>query len=359
MLFKGFIKYEPCENLVDYNFIRILMASNSENILIDHVIDYNTIPELNLHNTLPYAEATQYKRVMAFSSAAAFISAGCTSALYNPMDCLRVRWQLLPRNDPALRAGFLRYGTNIIREEGLVRGLWRPGLAYNSAGMAISASIRFGCYETLRDYLNNANNIRNDANESCHKSTSQMLIAGVCCGALGYSISTPFHLLKTINQAESAHQGFLLTTGNETTLRSLFKQGGILSLWRGTFPLGCRGALFTSGQMLGYDGMKTFGKKNFDLEDNFVLRLFSGASASLGASALSAPADLIMTKYMANPNYSYTNLARIMEEIVSKDGVLGFWRGWHISFARLTPVMITYSTLYEEVRFQFGIGYLS
>jgi len=66
-------------------------------------------------------------------------SAGTVSlavAVFNPLDCLRIRWQVAETD---LR--FSVYARRLIVQEGLVRGLWRPGLVANIAGSAVCRGI--------------------------------------------------------------------------------------------------------------------------------------------------------------------------------------------------------------------------
>ena len=123
-------------------------------------------------------------------------------------------------------------------------------------GMAITSGLRFRYYETVRDSF------------SDEKDGWQMLLAGLICGAGAYGVSTPLHLLKTRAQARLANS----STGSDLTgataivrngsthpgttnfiveMGQMVRETGLQSLWRGSLPLSIRGAMFTSGQMLG------------------------------------------------------------------------------------------------------------
>lgn len=104
----------------------------------------------------------------------------------------------------------------------------------------------------------------------------------------------------------------------------------------------------------GYDGMKTWAKSQ-GFEDNAMLHVVSGVSASFWASFLSAPADLVMAKFMACPQKQ--SLAKCITDIYAQGGLVGFWRGWSVFFLRLTPSLLTYSTVYEKLRQELGLGY--
>ena len=278
--------------------------------------------------------------------AARFLCAGTaaslSSFLYNPLDCLRIRWQVVAASAPqTAESGLIQYGSQIVRTEGLVSGLWRPGLAANVSGMFLSAAIRFTSYEPVRDVF-----IVSSSPEGTSKNGIHMTAAGLVCGAFAYFVTAPFHLLKTLRQAEPVRPDINVAD----------KLSDFRSILRGSAPVSTRGALFTAGQMLGYDGLKSTAKAN-GFEDGPYLHLISSVAASFGASALSAPADLVVARYMAMT--SPGSLIHCVREIYDESGVRGFWRGWSVSFVRLTPVMITYSTVYEQLRYRSGLGYLN
>eukprot|EP00588_Corethron_pennatum_P022830 CAMPEP_0194312824 /NCGR_PEP_ID=MMETSP0171-20130528/9759_1 /TAXON_ID=218684 /ORGANISM="Corethron pennatum, Strain L29A3" /LENGTH=317 /DNA_ID=CAMNT_0039067521 /DNA_START=53 /DNA_END=1002 /DNA_ORIENTATION=- len=284
-------------------------------------------------------------------------AAACVScSLFNPLDCLRVRWQVAPAKE-----GFLRYGEAIIRNEGVLEGLWRPGLGANVTGMCLSAAIRFGSYETVRDYLMAASASENSSfskNARDDKQWSHILGSGLICGATGYWLTAPFHSLKTRQQA---NMGLTGSSGAASSLRSVdgayianrrtavagviselqitMRKNGVFGLWKGAMPLTARGALFTAGQMIGYDGLKTC-SKSYGVRDGPYLHLAASIAASFCASAMSAPADLMTARFIT----SGMTLSQCAREIYHVGGVAGFWRGWTLSFVRLTPVMLTFST---------------
>jgi hypothetical protein len=51
---------------------------------------------------------------------------------------------------------------------------------------------------------------------------------------------------------------------------TLVQEGGVSGLWRGACPLVVRGALLAAGQMLGYDGLKTYCKRSACADDQSV-----------------------------------------------------------------------------------------
>lgn len=116
---------------------------------------------------------------------------------------------------------------------------------------------------------------------------------------------TPFFQLKTLMQAEAGRicptSGLLLTGaragkapefhGNMwwTNGATLVTKGGAPSLWRGACPLVIRGALLASGQMLGYDGLKTYCKREAIMNDGPALHVAASVAAAFFSCSFSAP----------------------------------------------------------------------
>lgn len=305
--------------------------------------------------SISFTDQSQRKRSLFLSAG---ITACFTSSLYNSLDCLRVRWQV--KNGPPQCESIYSFAQKIVQTEGLWSGLWRPGLVANAIGMGSSAAIRFGYYESVRDSLYKE--------DSSSKNTLHMFVAGMVVGSVSYFVTSPFHLIKTISQSEIGAVGSngmylhgpragmrpYITGLKQGFTRIIFDQG-ILGLWRGWIPLSMRGAMFTSGQMVGYDGCKSFCKSH-DVQDGPILHVISSITAAIGATILSTPADYVMAKYLSN---SKLRISSVMHQIYFEQGLLGFWKGSSISFLRVTPVMLTWSIVYEQLRFSLGLGYMT
>lgn len=189
-------------------------------------------PILRKHKQHQHDQTTwnlpDWRHFLAAGTAAA-ISAG----LYNPLDCLRCRWQVQETTEKTIT----EFGYRILKQEGLLNGLWRPGLAANMTGMAFASALRFGYYETVRDGLSVED-----------KEGHHIMFAGLLCGATAYFVTTPFHLIKTQIQAQSGPGNLNDYIGR---ILRIVNEQGVGGLWKGSLPLSTRGAFFTAGQMLG------------------------------------------------------------------------------------------------------------
>lgn len=291
------------------------------------------------------------------------IAASVTSSVYNSLDCLRVRWQTLPQTskfEHFTSRGILYFTRCIVRHEGFVNGLCRPGVLVSAVAGSCSAGLRFGFYEHIRDTLF-APVAGGD------KSSTQMLLAGFTCGGVAYFFTTPLQVIKTKIQASQNSTLYTMSGKKKsvstccsdvpTSLRAILRKEGFLGLWKGASTVTARGALFSSGQMLGYDGFKTFCKSNEIMEDGVRLHVASSIVAACCSTALSTPADFVLARYVSSS--SSLTIIDCIRLIYRENGVVGFWRGSGLAFVRLCPVILSYTMLYEQLRKQFGLGYLS
>ena len=323
---------------------------------------------------------TSYYDVAAGLGAAGF-AGGLSVAIMNPLDTLKVRYQVA--TDPGAMRGF---AGQILRREGLWRGLWLPGVNANFWGIGVSSVGRVGCYPYVRDGLLKAVGLE--------KNAGVMFVAGLLAGAVGYLVSSPVYQVKTLAQAEAGllENGVFATgasVGQAPRYASLVQGLGTLKrdghLWRGAGALVVRGALLSAGMQVrrprlsrslprhrrdvplsaprrsiaqvGYDGFKTWAKRRGALEDGPVLHGLAACAGGVGAGICATPADVVMTRYQASS--TYRSAVGAAADILRKDGVLAFYRGFTPFVVRLGPVFLISLPLTEQIRRLAGLGYLT
>ena len=296
---------------------------------------------------------TSYYDVAAGLGAAGF-AGGLSVAIMNPLDTLKVRYQV--STEPGGMRGF---AGQILRREGLWRGLWLPGVNANFWGIGVSSVGRVGCYPYVRDGLLQAVG-------ATEKNAGVMFVAGLLAGAVGYLVSSPVYQVKTLAQAEAGllENGVFATgasVGKAPRYASLVQGLGTLKrgghLWRGAGALVVRGALLSAGMQVGYDGFKTWAKRRGALEDGPVLHGLAACAGGVGAGVCATPADVVMTRYQASS--TYRSAFGAAADILKTDGILAFYRGFTPFVVRLGPVFLISLPLTEQIRRLAGLGYLT
>ena len=292
---------------------------------------------------------------------AAGVSGGLAVALMNPLDTLKVRYQV-----SSTSAAMRPFAMEIVAAEGVWGGLYAPGMLANALGIGISSMGRVGCYPYVRDVML-------DAAGATEKNAAVMFAAGLVAGAAGYLASSPVYQIKTLAQAEAGKidQGGLLATGASAGQRPRFHGVSLASglstlrsdgaLWRGSGTLMARGALLSAGMQLGYDGCKTASKKHGALPEGFALHAVASCAGAFGGCLCSTPADVVMTRYQAagmGGTNKYGGVLACAADTVKADGPLALYRGFLPFFVRLCPVFIFSLPLTEQIRALMGLGYM-
>lgn len=294
---------------------------------------------------------TSFADVLVGLGAAGF-SGGLSVAIMNPLDTLKVRYQVAEK--PGAMRGFAQ---KILRTEGLWRGLWAPGINANFWGIGISSVGRVGCYPYVRDGLLKAVG-------ATEKSAGVMFLAGLLAGAVGYLVSSPVYQVKTLAQAEAGllERGVFTTgasTGKAPRYASLVRGLSTLRqnghVWRGCDALLVRGALLSAGMQVGYDGFKTWAKRRH-AEEGLTLHALASCAGAVGAGICATPADVVMTRYQASS--SHGSAFHAAADLVRTDGVLALYRGFTPFVVRLGPVFVISLPLTEQIRRLAGLGYL-
>ena len=275
------------------------------------------------------------------NTAAAAIAGFIQPAIFNPLDCLRVRWQVAAVN--AREQSLLAFARGIVDREGFVRGLYLPGQPWNCVAVALSQGLRLGLYPTVRDSLlgsKSQSSVRPDV----------MAVAGLLSGSFAYLLSAPLWLLKTRSQAESQFGSSFKAPPLPLSL------GGY---WTGSTPLVLRGALITAGWTSGYDATKRLVRDQQKvLSDGPLLQGVAGVVAGIGAATLSAPADVLQTRMQSSRHRTSFGVLGSANAVLRNEGAAGFFRGWSVSVARLVPTVIVGSLIYERARRLLGLSYL-
>jgi len=274
----------------------------------------------------------------------------CTAfsvALWNPLDTIRIRWQVAP--PASMGSGIVGFSREIVRSEGLVRGLWIPGCGAHASAVAISSGVRLGFYPTLRDMITGDK----------EKDALSMWLAGFLAGAVGFTIANPFFQAKvrlqvTANQPDRPYRSL------SDCLHKIGKNEGLTGLFRGSSTLMVRGALLSAGAQLGYDYVKTDAKAR-GFKEGPMLHAVASVSSAFLASTFSAPCDYIMTRYQSAPaqGVQYRGIADCVGTILKEKGALELWRGWLPLFVRLGPLWMMNMPLYEATRRLLGLEYMN
>lgn len=332
-------------------------------------------------------QAQKSRRELAANLSASFATGVTTITFTNPVDTLKCRWQVSSSGPQRSLVGFARA---IVTDEGIWRGLWRPGLGPNTLAMGCAIGCRNGFYPTVRDSLGWAQGaVFSSAQAPAEKvGPTGMFVAGLLAGMCGYLIASPLLQVKTQMQAEAGRVGddgryeTGLRAGERPSYRggahalSAVAAGGaadgrgalgaVGALWRGAGVIVGRGAALSASQLTAYDSIKTGLKGHGAVGDGPALHVAASLAAAACCTTCSMPFDVVLTVYQSAHSLGGERLAKYGRGgplacagvMFRESGPAVFLKGWVPAFARLAPTCVFSFFLYEQLRKLAGLGFL-
>jgi hypothetical protein len=303
------------------------------------------------------------------------------SVLFNPFDVVKIKLQTQSQlsidASGRLYHGVSHCARRVVAEDGLVRGLWLPGLAASIMRDVVNGGIRMGCYPAAVRTLHQAVPWGAASGQSTPNFGTRVL-AGLLTGFTGAILANPTDVVKVRLQAEAGTiAGGVYTTGlyrgqapSPNTLRCMWLlavEDGASGIFRGVGANCARAALVTSGQMASYDQTKRLLAEHCaggSMDSERVRIPLAAFVSGFTAATVAAPVDLVRSRVMddargASTNGMYRSALDCTWKTVKAEGPLALWKGWVPSYLRLGPHFMMSLPLLELIRTQvFGLGTL-
>ena len=255
--------------------------------------------------------------------------------------------------------------TQIIQEEGLVRGLLTPGLSASLTRSMLYGAYRVGLYATTRDWLAKSNSNHGDRNHNDGAPHIQhRILSGMMTGGLGAMLTCPLDAIRTRMQADAGViRDGLYTTGLRkgkpvrytslwTTVVSIIQQEGWgqNGLYRGAPVTVARASLLNGAQLASYDTLK----RNLLLrgsEEGPLLHIFCAFCSGVIAQTVVMPVDTIKSTMMVG-----NTVKDVWMRMVQNGGPRWFYRGYIPACTGQGLIMVVQMPLIEEFRRLLGVA---
>lgn len=247
------------------------------------------------------------------------------------------------QTEPPLKIGEKPHGglyclKNIIKTEG-IRGLYRGMLSPLFAVTPMFAFCFLG-YDL-------GNKIQTPALPNKEHSLPQMYLSGAIAGLFSALILAPTERIKCLVQAQPLNintslSGGLIPPVNEKEykgsidcLKKVYKDGGIRSVFKGTYLTCLRDVPSTGFYFVAYELLK----KDLNINDkskrinwtDYVIQIkvfFAGGVAGVVNWVIAYPVDVAKSKYQTAPKNKYKNISHVYQEIVKNYGFASFYKGF-------------------------------
>ena len=251
-----------------------------------------------------------------------FLSGGfggiCLVFAGHPLDLIKVKLQTGDAYKSTLDAF-----KNIARTEGL-RGLYR-GMTAPLIGITPIFAVNFWGYAVGKQIVSYDQ-------PGKELSLGRYAIAGGLSAIPMVGLMAPFERIKVVMQVQK--DGSQLNSPWRV-VKHLFKEGGVRSIFRGSFATLMRDVPGSMAYFSTYEGIKRALSAKGEL--NPVAVVCAGGMAGIANWIFAIPADVIKSRLQSAPKGTYTSTAHCFRHLVQTEGYSALFKGLQPAIIRAFP----------------------
>jgi len=251
----------------------------------------------------------------------------CLVLVGHPMDTIKVLIQTMEvvPGKPPQYAGMVDCASQILKTEG-ARGFYK-GMAAPLAGVAPMYALCFTGYGFGKQIF-----CDDDAFDQLK--LHQIGLAGATSAFLTTPILGPGERVKTVLQVQGSptYTG-VRYNGYRELLVGLYKEGGVMSICRGSKITFARDAVGAGFNFACYEFMKKMFTREGEKGPGVLGTIAAGGLAGCANWTSNLPLDTVKSKIQIAPEGRYSGVVQVAKEIMAKEGPRGFYKG-------LAPVIV-------------------
>jgi len=250
-----------------------------------------------------------------------------------PLDLVKNRMQVIKVAPGGERPTSASVMANVIRNEGFFT-LYN-GLSAGLLRQATYTTTRLGIYTWLFEKFSNP--------DGSPPSFLTKAALGMAAGACGAFVGTPAEVALIrmtsdgnlpVDQRRNYRSVF-------DALARIFKEEGVVTLWRGAIPTMGRAMVVNAAQLASYSQAKQFLLKSFELQDGIFCHFVASMISGLVTTTASMPVDIAKTRIqnmkMIDGKPEYKGAADVILKVIRKEGFFSLWKGFTPYYFRLGP----------------------
>lgn len=240
----------------------------------------------------------------------------CTVVVGHPFDTIKVRLQTQSATSPLYSGAWDCTRQTVAREgaRALYKGMFSP-LVASSPIFALSF-MGFGWGKKLQQ-----------THPEEKLSPWQLSLAGALSGLLTTAIMAPGERVKCLLQVQQASTGPPKYSGFRDVVTSLYREGGLRSIFRGSAATAARDVPASAAYFASYELIQ----RALQGEDRTKLSvgstLFAGGMAGICNWLVAIPMDVVKSRLQAAPEGTYTGARDVLSQLLRKEGPLALYKG--------------------------------
>jgi len=282
----------------------------------------------------PHQQQQQKKQTT--SSLKSFISGGfggvAAVLVGHPFDLTKVRLQTAPKGT---YTGAIDVVKKTLARDG-IKGLYR-GMGPPLVGVTPIFAISFWSYDLGKKIVYSLTPNRTDVKLT----TSELAFAGFFSAIPTTLVAAPAERIKVILQVQGQGAAATATAynGPVAVVRSLYKEGGLKSIFRGSGATLVRDGPGSAAYFVAYEECKKAltpaGSDPSQL--NLGAVIIAGGMAGVAMWSLAIPPDVIKSRIQSAPQGTYSGFLDCARKTIAHDGVTALFKGFGPAMARAFP----------------------
>jgi len=260
---------------------------------------------------------TEEQRVSEIKNFVAGGFGGVTTTLVgHPFDTIKVRLQTQPAENP-LYKGTWDCTSQTIRKEGvfaLYKGMGAPLVGV--APIFALSFMGFGIGKKIQ---------QKSPDEAL--GAHQLAMAGFLSGVMTTVIMAPGERIKCLLQVQQASTGPPKYSGPVDVVKSLYREGGLRSIYKGSAATAARDAPASAAYFASYELIQRWLQGEDRQKLSIGSTLFAGGMAGIFNWLVAIPMDVVKSRLQAAPEGTYKGALDVLTQLLKKEGVPALWKG--------------------------------
>ncbi|KAJ8702411.1 carnitine transporter, variant 2 [Pleurotus ostreatus] len=248
----------------------------------------------------------------------------------HPFDLTKTRLQTAA---PGAYTGAVDVVKQILARDG-VRGMYR-GMVPPLLGVTPIFALSFWAYDASKKLILSATPNR----KSDVLSTGELAAAGFMSAVPTTLVTAPVERAKVLLQIQGQGGSGRQYTGVLDVMKHLYKEGGMRSIFRGSFATLARDGPGSAAYFAAYEVTKKAltpaGATPADL--NLGAIIFAGGTAGVAMWAIAIPPDVLKSRLQSAPTGTYSGFMDCARKTIAQDGVAALWKGFGPAMGRAFP----------------------